>query len=184
MARLFSDDVSITVDDAEVGMLLARLVYATTYMGFKDWLDNEAMDWLQQRGQDRFAAEGDDASGDWEPLKPATRKIRHDSGYPPSHPINVRSGDLRDFLLGDDGAITPLGADGARLTWPGTAPSGLTKEKLRVAQRGDKFGNNNLFPQTFTPARPVLALSELDTEALLLSYAEWLYDFMSNGSLF
>lgn len=56
-----------------------------------------------KQNEDTFAAEGPG----WAPLAPATRWDRLYHGYPPSHPILVRSGALKDSLTDGtaDGAI-------------------------------------------------------------------------------
>ncbi len=182
MARttVFSDDVGIYVDETEVADLLHHMIIATGYPGIKEWMHDEAAPWLQERLEHRFGEEGDDASGAWDDLSLTTRRIRHEEGFPAAHPINVRTGSLRRWLVGAEEKVVPRGSsgDGASMTFPGDDPPDTqTKKKLKVAQRGE--AHNAMFAGAYTPARPVLAVNEVDLEVLLLSYADWFYEYMS-----
>lgn len=132
----------------DLQMLMQRLS-----TGLELWMKNNLVYYLQYRVRGRFASEGDDASGKWLALNPATENIRSSEGYGAAHPINVRTGQLRDYLLTDRGDVGGFGG-GYQLTYPGQGGSALDQEKLRTAQRGK--------PQPNTPERPVLALGVED----------------------
>lgn len=162
---LFDMDASVYVNDRAVQAAVVAWELALSQASLALWLKTGAVDVLQRRADDRFAAEGDDASGKWADLKPATEDIRDALGFPRSHPINVREGKLEDWLLDNPGSIRMFGAKSAELTWPGPAP--LRDEiidKFEVAQKGIAF------PRTV--ARPVAAVNEVDLEEMLVSLGE------------
>jgi hypothetical protein len=144
----------------DLQLLMERLT-----VGLEVWMRDHLVYWLLYRVNRRFVNEGDDASGPWQPLSPATEAIRASQGYSPAHPINVRSGELRNFLLGNRGDVTGLGG-GFQLTYPGNTGSGLDQEKLQTAQRGK--------PQPNTPERPVLALGVEDYNQIHEDLADYL----------
>lgn len=117
---------------------------------------------LEKRAAQRFASEGDAASGKWAALSPVTEHFRQTSGFPPSHPINRRTGELEDYITGAGGDAMPLGL-GAELVWP-KPPAGLVARKIKRAQVGDKR----------TPARPVMAVDEEDMVATQTALALWI----------
>ena len=114
--------------------------------------------YLRNRVADRFAAEGDDVSGKWLPLQPATETIRASQGYSPAHPINRRTDEMRDHLLYSASGVS-MGVAGTTLTYPGNAPSGELEDKMTTAQVGRSYPD--------TPARPVLGMNQNDLAAIL-----------------
>lgn len=142
-------DIQVVVDlDGPWKTDLEKLMIRLS-TGLEIWMKSHLVYWLLYRTKSRFSSEGDDASGPWQPLGPATEAIRGAAGYGPAHPINVRTGDLRDYLLGDRGDVMGVGG-GYQLTYPGNTGTAVDQEKLRTAQRGK--------PSPNTPERPVLAL--------------------------
>lgn len=117
------------------------------------WLQDVADPYVRERIQDRFTNEGDDVVGAWSPLSPATDSIRASKGFPPAHPINVRTGYMRGFLVGTDGDVAVL-PGGAQLTNPGNGAGPLTQQKIAAAQGGKSYPR--------TPPRPVLGLNAAD----------------------
>lgn len=128
----------------------------------QDFLEGDATQILIDRLTRRFDNEGDDASGRWAELRPATQAIRELAGFPAKHPINDRTGGMRRWLTSASGTATTSPGDGQSLTWPDRGTSNL-EEKLAVAQEGTD--------DPPTVRRPVLAVSEVDmalvTEALV-----------------
>ena len=126
-----------------------------------DFLEGEATEALIERLTARFDDEGDDASGKWAELRPATVAIRELAGFPGAHPINDRTGGMRRWLTSATGSTSSSG-DGRALEWPNKGTS-KQEEKLATAQEGARV------PPTVP--RPVLALSSVDmaliTEALV-----------------
>lgn len=139
------------------------------------WLQRKAHPWLRSRAAARFAAEGDDAAGKWAELAHTTGLIRHNLGFSAFHPINVRTGRLKQFTLSTYTIDRTVST--ATLTMPGRGDR-TVENKLRVAQKG---GNNakrgpkssKYGPNRPTPARPVVALSEFDERVLNASLAHW-----------
>lgn len=129
-------------------MLQIRLSAA----GLETFMQHTVVPWLQARAVQRFASEGDDAVGKWTPLRRATELFRARQGFPPAHPINIRTHQMRDFIVNADGTISG-GPGYASVNWPGGQGRGKKiAEKIRAAQ-GLTAG---------TVARPVLGLSITD----------------------
>lgn len=157
--------ITIVVDDSNAQQLLASLDKAFSAPELEMLLAGPVAVGLQQRAERRFESEGDATSGKWAELKQSTQLIRTLLGYSPSHPINVRDGDLRNFVTHTMGTVTPV-ADGAELNWPG--PPGAVTDKFRVAQQGSPAGENPWFNSAEpTPPRPVVAFDEVDVAELL-----------------
>jgi hypothetical protein len=116
------------------------------------WMGSVVDSFLHERIRQRFENEGDDAAGRWRELAQSTQAIRAQMGYGAEHPINVRTGELQNYIEGTPGRVVPDPV-GATLNLPGKPAGNVDlQDKYRVAQQG--FEN--------TPPRPVLALSEKD----------------------
>lgn len=151
-------DFQIAVEKKSLEALLTRMDTALSPFAIASFLGGPVEEFLQYRAAKRFQYEGDDAVGDWAPLKPATQAIRSQEGYGADGPINRRTGALEDYIVGTPGVARPHGL-GATLTYPGTPPKGETLTKLRTAQQGK--------PYPSTVARPVLGIGEDDLAEIL-----------------
>lgn len=154
---------SITVDSVQVGDMLAAALQAISGPSLLVFLEEMASEYFTEEIIDRFAFEGDDASGDWAPLEESTQRIREALGYSGDHPINERTQELlnfvafhRDFMSGPQSAVMSV---------PGEPNSQSIEAKLRTAQQGSI--NNPMFPGAVTPPRPVLAYNAGDMANLL-----------------
>lgn len=128
------------------------------------WMGETVDGYLHERASQRFDEEGDDASGKWAALKESTQTIRASMQFPPAHPINVRTGELADFIENTPGRVVP-DTQGVTLTLPGKEPGNpILQDKLRRAQKGD----------IRTPARPVLAVNEHDALAIMTEFEYYL----------
>src|SRR5213079_679979 len=111
----------------------------TMVTGMQMWADSYVDPWLQMRAASRFAQEGDSASGKWKPLSGFTQEWRDLQGYPPEHPINLRSGAFEHFLTETaDGTFQARGTGAGVYYWPGVHlpyDNHLTA-KLKVSQQG------------------------------------------------
>lgn len=167
-----------SVDPSDAARVIARyerLGRRVQPAGLSVWLRQEAHPFLRDRAASRFAAEGDDASGKWEQLTRGTGFIRHNLGFAAFHPINVRTGGLKWFVL-----LTytmKRTAQTATLTMPGKGDT-RTVSKLRVAQKGGIAPRGKKAPKAGpirpTPPRPVVALGLVDERGLSASLHEWL----------
>jgi hypothetical protein len=124
---------------------------------------------LQSRAKDRFFREGDKASGAWARLKSSTHEIRINTGFVPDHPINERTGELREWAAESAGGGALSAGRGARFVYPAVIPKALA-EKVITAQRGKA-------EKPRTVARPILALDETDAAVLTTMVGE----FITNG---
>jgi hypothetical protein len=143
---------------ASVTHMLDRVSRKIDELGIEEYLGFKVHPWLVGRVKARFEAGGDSASGKWRPLTDATFDWRRSYGWADG-PINVRSGDMLQFLTRQATAEIVPDPGGAILAFPGN--SGLTPEladKIRVAQKGGQAPP----PSGPTPARPVLALGAED----------------------
>lgn len=159
--------VTFLVDSKEVDLMFDRAIMATSPLALAGFLRTYIDPFLRQRAGTRFQQEGDDASGSWLPLMESTQEIRSNEGYAPSHPINVRTGELEDYIVNHAGSIVGT-ATGAVLTLPGDPASGELADKISTAQMGRE--------DPYTVPRPVLALAAADLEYTLVSLGEFIID--------
>jgi len=153
--------VSYHVDDSHLEALMVRLQSALSPIGMQALLRGPVKEHLQKRIAQRFASEGDDMTGPWEPLKDATVALRESQGFPGDHPINFRTGEMYEYLTSGPEDFTGSTTVSV-LTMPGDAGSTEVREKVRTAQQGLAYPN--------TVPRPVLGLDEEDA-AVILSMA-------------
>jgi hypothetical protein len=176
--------LKITVDSTDVEAMFHKLESRLSPGALRIFLNARAHRDLAQRAQQRFANEGDDASGPWADLAFMTGRIRAWQGFLPFHPINVRTGALRSFVINSYTVKETVG--GATLTMPGEA-SGTLLAKFTQAQLGGGGGprvsarptrdEGTHGPNRPAPPRPVVALSVVDT--LMISMD--LLDFIRQG---
>lgn len=161
-----SASIAITVNHRDVDRLLRNLNDALGVVGIYHFLDKSVGPWLQRRAKERFANEGDDVVGKWQPLEDITNQMRVADGFPAEHPINRRTGELEAYITGsgwDVMSTPPL----AQLTFPGgPEPVGVLGEKVSTAQKGAS--------NPATVARPVVGLNEADLAFVLGAMATYI----------
>ena len=133
----------IDVDAESVEQLMIRTAL---------WLDDSRLgpltrelfgDIMSEAVQQRFATESNRGEA-WEPLTAATIARRLARGFPGAHPINVRTGQMRSFLIHS----TPrpqAASDGVEYIWPESSGGELYMKMLRSTGADSR-----------TPARPVI----------------------------
>lgn len=144
--------ITFELDKQYLDTLVTELDQRLDALGLVAWLDRVVSPYIRARIGIRFAGEGDDVSGSWNPLTVATQQIRMNQGFGPG-PINRRYGQLYDFLMNSPGISVAAGF-GAELTHPGPTGDWRTKVKLQTAQSGKS--------RPKTPARPVIGLNNND----------------------
>lgn len=154
-------DIHWTVQDRDVLKAVDELIFLMSDIGLTAFLGASIGPYLSQRAKQRFASEGDDVTGPWAPLKPATITIRQSQNYG-SGPINRRTGELENWVVGSGWDAYPTGM-GASMRFPGKPPTGELKAKVQTAQGG------RVNPPTV--ARPVLGLNENDLLFLQTAFA-------------
>jgi len=147
----------VEVLDKELQKSLIGITGALSPEGMSAFMSVVMVPYLKDRAKERFEDEGDDVSGKWEPLKPATQAIR--AGNPdwnvgPDHPINVRTHELENYIIGSNALVRPNDL-GAQMQYP-ARPS--TKRTIRDKMKTAQTGSSN--PRTV--ARPVLGMNEAD----------------------
>lgn len=158
--------IQVLFHDEEVELLLSRLDAALSPIALVGFMEAAVGPFMLGRIANRFEQEGDDASGVWQPLQESTNQIREQMGYPPAHPINVRSGELKEFTTSSArSAAEPFGAS---VTIPDAQPTGELYDKLVTAQQG--ASQTGYRP---TPARPVLAMDATDLAVVLMQLSQY-----------
>jgi len=147
---------------------MERLEGLLSPVGMAFFMNTEVGPYLRARAASRFAREGDDVSGQWEPLKPVTQLIREENpDWPvgPTHPINKRTGELEHYITHSTPETWPTTV-GATTQYPGRPPSGELAEKVETAQRG------RVSPSTVP--RPVLGVNETDILFVMTRLHFWI----------
>lgn len=162
-------EVKIEVDSRDVDKALGLLDVNTRDSSMRNLLKARVWPYIQGRIAARFANEGDEASGKWAELAYNTGRIRAMQGFPATHPINVRTGALKDFAL-NSYRISGSAASGATLTAPGDLRGKILTEKVRRAQSGSPATSQ----KAAAPARPVYALSNTDQEVIGVMAIDWI----------
>lgn len=128
---------------------------------------------FRDRIVDRFAYEGDSASGPWPPLSPATIEIKESLGYyDQADYANIRTGAMFEYVKNSK-TVAPNGL-GAVLRFPEEPNDPIMRRKLRVAQAGDP-GPNWLNPAMGeTPPRPVIAMDGTDLVEVIARLQRWI----------
>lgn len=124
-------------------------------------LGDEVAPWLATQARVRFSSEGDEASGPWAPLSPATNSYRLHAGFPPVHPINRRTGDMRADIV-NTYAIVATG-ESVTLLKPGPLPA---NEELKLAHA--QLGGPGY------PARPVAVVGPADNTAIVAMFSAFI----------
>ena len=151
--------------DQGVQAMLIKMQVALSPVSIGGFLQTTVDPYIRGRAKSRFTSEGDDAVGKWAPLSPVTQDIRSKAGYGATGPINIRTGQLAEYITGTPGGVLP-NTQGATLTSPGTPPSGVLLKKVQTAQHGKKS------PQTVP--RPVMGLGETDLIAVLTELSQFI----------
>lgn len=142
----FDVDMTETLEDIEAVQSALSPVSIAAFME----TTSDAI--VKMRIAARFKSQGDDATGPWLPLKASTKTFRKLSGFAADGPINVRTGELLDWLMNVDPFVEVTNWGDTQATWPADQPDGWILRKFSTAQKGR--GN--------TPPRPVLRVSEVD----------------------
>lgn len=158
--------ITIETDRSRVDAVVQKLESKIEPAGLAMFLQTVVDPFLRNRIDNRFGGEGDDVSGNWHPLAQSTQMIRASYGFPPSHPINKRTGKLHSQLVNSSSDVKPNGF-GATLTHPapGTLDT-ITTKKLTTAQMGSS--------RPPTRPRPVLGVNENDLLFVTSSLAAYL----------
>jgi hypothetical protein len=170
-------DIDINVNFQHLQKMLMAVDTAVSPVGMAAFMGNVVDPYLRRRARARFASEGDDASGVWDPLQPATVMIRESEGYPGEHPINRRSGQLEEYITETPGAVS-MDPAFTSLTMPGKPATGTLASKYQTAQQGS---TSNPRARNPTPARPVLALDTTDFLFVMAELTFWVQTAIGGG---
>lgn len=111
------------------------LLYTTSGPAQAGFMSGTVSPYLSRQAAQRFEDSKDASGAKWAPLKPATVSWRVGLGFSPGTgkgEINVRTGNLRDWLKYPSIAATPT-ADGALMAWP-SKTAGTESMQNRLAQ--------------------------------------------------
>lgn len=175
-------DITFGIEAGEVEEALDRLQSAFSNVSMVKFMRGAVQPHLHERATQRFESEGDSASGKWKPLTDYTNKDRQKQGFSAAHPINVRTGQLRDFITNQDGDISQTGIAGTmRLDMPGGTSDDELLSKLETAQLGRDPNPNPKFNPV--PARPVMALDRLDLDFVMTELFVHVFSVVKTGNL-
>ncbi len=146
--------LDITTDSESFDAVRDNLDRKMDSLGIAAFLSSVVDPFLRNRIDSRFQSEGDEVSGRWHPLAQATQQIRASYGYPPNHPINVRTGKLRSHLVGTRSDVQANGMGATLIHPPPGSGDPVTNKKIKTAQSGSSHPP--------TPARPVIGINEND----------------------
>lgn len=149
-----SFNIQITTDSSSANAVFALLIARVSTPGISAFMAAIVDPFIRNRIDQRFSMEGDDVTGHWHPLTAATEHFRSTKGFPPDHPINVRTSTMRNFLTGTPGDIRPTGPWVTYTHPPPGGTYGLTDLKIETAQRGKA--------RPLTPPRPVIGVNQND----------------------
>jgi len=151
-------------DASHASHMLDQVIDAMSDGQVQVFFDDTVESWLQERATARFRSQGDDASLPWAALSAATIRTRLREGYR-AGPINLREGDLMEYVIHSHGRTENLGEE-IVFNFPGSDVQGDLGAKLAGAQLGTKGGKGG----KGAPARPVLAVGEMDQQYILASF--------------
>ncbi len=155
--------VNITVDNSRPTLKLEAIQKRIGTSGMVAFMQGFAAPILQASARARFEEQGDEATGPWRPLLPATVARRTKAGQTPIR-INDRTGQMRAWVENAQGR-TFARKGSAVFEWPGTPSNRLVGQKLKTAQLGK--GDPRTVP------RPVIAISAEDRLALQAAIRAW-----------
>lgn len=150
---------------AEIEHRLHQTEELVSPLGVQAFIEHRGLPLMKAQIGQTFATETSPSGAAWAALTPATQHFRRSSGYPAAHPINVRSGAMKRFLLTSHRVEGVVG--GVEASIPGVEPTGLLGKKLMTAQVGSKGGKKG--GGRTTPARPVLGWSPVLADQVVTS---------------
>lgn len=173
-------DFGYRVNDHQAMNMLDGLDESLSSEALFVFLAVQATQILQEDAKKRFDTEGASDGEAWQSLAKSTIKIRKELGYPPV-PINVRSGDLREYVTTSQGDPVPLAEGLVSLQWPDRLPprSSDLFHSYDTAQHGKsaEFDGDQLI-QGDTPPRPVVQVSPAAQALIQDALALHMLDFV------
>lgn len=115
--------------------------------------------YILNKHEGMFAGERDPFGNKWAPLAPSTVAFRTYMGYGGAHPINVRTGELRESIVGQPPDILGHSDGMVELAFPNRK---MPHSKLYMKYRQASGGGRG-------PARRVIGLDEKDVAWILAS---------------
>jgi hypothetical protein len=175
-------DFILFVDDSAVQGLFARLEASIMPTSLFEFMEAAAWPMFSDRIMDRFAYEGDSASGTWPDLSPATVAIKEKLGVDFPDAPNVRTGEMLEFLTHSHHTMPTEG--GVEMVFPVDTGDAIMTRKIQVAQGGDPGPNWLNEAMAPTPARPVIAIDEVDMASLLKALSIHVITAVMSGGTF
>ncbi|AMS03413.1 hypothetical protein SEA_BENCZKOWSKI14_20 [Gordonia phage Benczkowski14] len=157
-------EVSYTVETKRVQLRIRAIEQRINASGMAAFFMSVGTNYLQGRASERFAAQGDDASGKWQPLSPHTVRDKVQAGLDPR--INIRTGAMKSYIEDAPGYIIGGGARGTSFGWPRASPSKDIQDRIRLAQFGSASLGLDRGDARDVPARPVIAADASDMMTL------------------
>ncbi len=162
-----------TAEDEGTNRVLSAVERAISSASLAFWMETAAKTHIQERARARFASEGDNVSGPWQALAPATIADRIAQQYPPG-PILHRTGALEDYIVNNPGVML---VDPEAVVFETPAPS--SDPELAAKYLTHQAGS----PSRRIPARPMVGLGVEDAATLLYSLTEGIEIAIKEGIL-
>lgn len=161
--------LELFIDKARAEKMIWAMGQATSPQGLSMFLLDEYKQWIEGRTTRRFLMEGDDASGKWVPLAESTIRYWRPRVGVYGGPINIREGQMFDWATESDASVR-MNTASVTMRYPRNIPRGKLRPKVETAQHGRKFPR--------TPRRPIFAVNQVDAEAFLTMFSNWLEDYL------
>lgn len=174
MAKTSGTSLITFYGDAKSAQHMLMMTEMALTIGMHSFFEGEVSQWLQERAERRFASEGDDISGGpWEPLADSTQRIRAAGrlsgqwSVGDDHPINQRTGELKDYITSGEGDTFQTGSD-TEFIYPSVALVNDPElfDKMQTAQQGGGARRSQRFTNP-APPREVIGVSEIDLGFML-----------------
>lgn len=151
---------SVKITDTSARKLITLAEQRVSVSALAGHMAGVIQPYLSRRARARFKMGGDDASGGaWTPLSESTKRVRKSLGYGAEKPINIRTGHMRDTIVGAKPDVVSTDTV-TTLAFPGNGIMG----RPDMFHRGQQtIGNRS------GPAREVVAVDKTDI-AQVLSY--------------
>lgn len=167
--------VTTQVDTLDVDRMIERVMLSLSGPNLERFLFDQGHEHFERRIVNRFAVEGDSASGWWPELSDATMEIKEALGAEPYS--NVRTSDM--FHTVTEEADFWFADNYAEMILPGKAAHGLVAEKIRTAQEGKATNPISNFGPT--PPRPILAVDEQDLAQVMTDLTTFIMTDVAAG---
>lgn len=172
--------IEIEVNALDVERMLSLAEDSFSEPRVMHWMNTDLHDYFASETISRFSDGIDRNTGVWRKLSDATEHLREQQGYDPDWPINVRTGELFDYVV-NTFRIDTDGQDLTFVTPDDERVDATTAIKLEHAQFG--ASDNPIEGFGPTPPRPVIGFdADADAQAILMNFTNHIVDFLRGAA--